>query len=83
MERIDTMTVKDYIEKNKALPDELQAVLLEQTNIWTNEACRGYVIKVLERMEKSKEEIEKVISNLNASFDEISIEEAEQAWRNF
>lgn len=77
------MTVKDYIEKNKVLPDGLQETLLEQTNIWTNEACRGYVIKALERMEKPKEEITKVISSLNAVFDELSIEEAEQAWRSF
>lgn len=77
------MTVKDYLEKNKVLPDGLQETLLEQTEIWTNEACRGYVIKALERMEKPKEEIEKVLSSLNAAFDDFSIEEAEQTWRNF
>lgn len=77
------MTVKNYIEKNKVLPDGLQDTLLEQTSIWTNEACRGYVIKALERMEKPKDEIEMVISSLNAVFDDFSVEEAEKTWYSF
>lgn len=77
------MTVKEYIEKNKSLPDELQAVLLEQTDIWTNEACKGYLIKAMENCGKSIGEVYQVLSGLKNAFDTYSVEEAEQAWRDF
>lgn len=75
------MTISKYLEKNKVLPQELQGMLLTQTDIWTNEACCGYVIKALEDCGKSKEEIYNVLDGLRQAFSNFSVEEAEEIYR--
>lgn len=47
---------------------------------WSNNACLGYVIKALEELEYSEEEIKKIIGEMKYSFDMKTIEEAEKIY---
>ena len=39
------MKVAEYIQKNKeAMPPELAEMLTQETSIWSNDACYGYMI---------------------------------------
>lgn len=49
---------------------------------WSNEACRGYVIWVMENCDFKPEDIKRVVSELYYVFDMRSIEEAEQHYQN-
>mgnify|MGYP003623482772 CR=1 FL=1 len=53
----------------------LAALLYER---WTNNACRGYVIKAMETLEFEPEDIRNVMAELRFLFDIMAVEEADQ-----
>lgn len=49
---------------------------------WSNFACLGYTIKVLESLDYSEEEIKKIINRMKYYFDMKTIEEAKKIYTN-
>lgn len=49
---------------------------------WSNNACLGYVIKSLENLEYSEEEIKKVTGEMNYLFDTKTVTEAADIYCN-
>lgn len=45
---------------------------------WTNNACRGYVIKAMETLDFKPEDIHNVMSELRFLFDICSVEQADK-----
>lgn len=75
------MKVSEYIQKNKEnVPAELAEILLQETSIWKNEACYGYVIVAMENAGYSREDINKLFNYLHSAFEEYTVEEAEKKW---
>lgn len=78
------MRVAEFVKKNnEVLPKELAELLNQEQSIWTNEACRGYMITALENAGMNREGIMDMLRYLSRAFDELSVEEAEQKWRSF
>ena len=77
------MKILEYIDKNATcLPPALAEFLLQETSIWTNDACYGYCIIAMENAGFSKKEINNIIHCLHLAFDTYTVEEAEQKWMN-
>lgn len=75
------MKIAEYVKKNDAvLPKELAELLVEETSIWTNEACYGYCLVAMEKAGLDRATIEKVRRGLHDAFDELTVEEAERKW---
>lgn len=78
------MKIAEYIEKNTAaLPPKLADILLQDTSIWTNDACYGYVIVAMKNAGYSRKKISDMFMFLHSAFEEFSVEEAEEKWINF
>ena len=75
------MKIAEYMEKNtNALPAKLADILLQDTSIWSNDACFGYVIVAMENAGYSRDEITKMFNYLLSAFEEYTVEEAEKKW---
>lgn len=86
------MTIKAYLDSHRKLNlqnrDPAGAkwidIIQECTSIWSNNACKGYVIKALklycekEDGEYDEDEVQKLLYALSRVFDDVSVEEAEQ-----
>lgn len=59
---------------------ELQDML---TDRWSNNACRGYVIKAMENSSFKSKDISKVLMELYEVFDFCSVEEAAAYYKNW
>lgn len=59
---------------------ELQAML---TGPWSNNACRGYVIKAMENSGFGSKDIRQVLAELYEVFDFCSVEEAAAYFENW
>lgn len=77
------MTLKDFLKKSEVLPTEAKAFLLETADIWSNEACLGYVVEALRIMEKSNSEIEAITDCISSVFEDKSVAEAETVWNEW
>ena len=58
---------------------ELQAMLTEP---WSNNACRGYVIKAMESCGFKPKDIQKVVTELYEVFDFCAVKEAADYYEN-
>ena len=75
------MKVAEYIQKNKeAMPAELAEILSQETSIWSNDACYGYVIIAMRNAAYKEKEIDTLIRYLHSAFEEYAVEEAEKEW---
>ena len=75
------MKIAEYVEKNtNALPEKLANILLQDTSIWSNDACYGYMIVAMESAGYDREQIIEVFPYLKEAFEEVSVEEAEKKW---
>lgn len=54
----------------------------QATEIWKNNACLGYIIKAMEDMCFSRDDIRRVVSELHGVFDEMSTDEADSYYCN-
>lgn len=85
------MTIKAYLDSHRKLnlrnadpsgPSWID-VIQESTSIWSNNACKGYLIKALNLYCKNndaqfdKDEAQSLLYALSMVFDDISVEEAE------
>ena len=67
------MKVAEYIQKNKeAMPAELAEMLSQETSIWSNDACYGYVIIAMRNAGYKEKEIDTLIRYLHSAFQEIA-----------
>lgn len=78
------MKIAEFMKRNEvALPKELAELLVQETSIWTNDACYGYLVRALENMGFERKEIAEVVYSLHGVFDELTVEEAESVWRKW
>ena len=78
------MKVAEYIQKNKeAMPPELAEMLTQETIIWSNDACYGYVIIAMRNAGYKEKDIDTMIRYLHSAFEEYMVEEAEKEWINY
>jgi hypothetical protein len=77
------MTVAEFVKKLKDVPKDFAEELMEVQPIWTNAACRGYMIAALENVGMGREAIIKMMRGLGQAFEDLSVEAAEQKWREF
>lgn len=87
------MTIKAYLDEHRKLnlqnrdpsgPKWID-IIQETTSIWSNNACKGYVLKALKRYLQSYVEpatdddfIQRILYALSVVFDDVSVEEAEK-----
>lgn len=76
------MTVKQYIEENKKLPQELNDLVLNNTYIWENDACYGYTIIAMKAAGYDREQISEILRFLHFAMEDYSVSEA-AAKRNY
>ncbi len=78
------MKIAEYMEKNtNALPPKLADILLQDTSIWSNDACYGYVIVAMTNAGYSRDEIIKMSHYLHSAFEEYTVEEAEKKYHEY
>ena len=78
------MKVAEYIQKNKeAMPPELAEMLTQETSIWSNDACNGYMIIAMRNAGYKEKDIDTMIRYLHSAFEEYLVEEAEKEWINY
>lgn len=56
---------------------------LLSNNSFDNNACKGYIIRALQDLKYSREQIKLIINNLSYQFDELTIEQAKHIWINW
>lgn len=76
------MTISEYINN---IPDmtskngvSLREGAMNAVHIWSNDACRGYCIDAMNRAGLNEKEQDAVIRAMWSSFDQISIQQAEE-----
>lgn len=75
------MKVAKFIERNeRTLPLDLANLLLQETSIWSNQACYGYCMIAMRNAGFSPEQRDRVIHYLHSAFDQYAVEEAEEKW---
>lgn len=81
------MTINEYL---KGLPDvkssngqPMREVIADAVSIWSNDSCKGYCVLAMQQAGFNREQIESVLMELRLAFDEISVAEAEQAYKAF
>ena len=50
--------------------------LIDNAEIWNNDACKGYCILAMEDAGYNREQIREVLQKMTAAFDDISIDDA-------
>lgn len=50
------------------------------TDIWSNNACLGYVLHGLKGLELPEKEVEQIVSAVKAGFDELTVDEADKLY---
>ena len=77
------MKVAEYIQKNKEIPAKLAEILSQETSIWSNDACYGYVIIAMRNAGYKEKDIDTMMRYLHSAFEEYLVEEAEKEWINY
>lgn len=69
------MKIAEYIEQNTAaLPSKLAAMLLQDTSIWSNNACYGYCIAAMEVAGYPRKKIAEMLNYLCSAFGSYTVE---------
>ena len=78
------MTIKKYLED---LPPELNGsrkdILLNSVTLWSNDTCRGYCLKAMQKAGFKENQIKEVLEALYYSFDELTEGEAEKLYFDY
>ncbi len=78
------MTVKEYMDALKhinvkpthpGMPSFAEAAL-DTTDIWSNDACKGYAIRACKSLGYSREQTKTLLQAMGWAFDDISVDEA-------
>lgn len=77
-------TQKDSAKDKEIARLNAQVQILEFSALeqWSNDVCRGYVIKAMKNKDFSEDQIQKVIYSLSAAFDNYTLEQAKQEYIN-
>ena len=78
------MIIAEYKERiadtksmiNKTDGSNLFNTLIDNAEIWNNDACKGYCILAMEDAGYNREQIREVLQKMTAAFDDISIDDA-------
>lgn len=54
-----------------------------EIGMFDNEVCKGYVVKALMQMGKSRDEIKDVLNNVSWAFSELTEQEAKQLYWDY
>ncbi len=83
------MTIKEYMESLKRLDGQfkpstagrrLSEVMADTCQIWSNTACKGYLIRAAERAKIDSAKIRELLDNMECAFGDISVDDAEQIY---
>ena len=79
------MTIAEFIRdirKSNQRPvdggSSFEETILSITDIWSNEACAGYLLRAAKLSGLGEEETKKLFHSLHESFDELSVDEAKE-----
>lgn len=79
------MTINAYLEKARSVDDRMTPVghdkkwseaLAENTDVWDNDAVKGYVLKAMRDAKLRTSTIDKVLIRLHWAFSDMTVEEA-------
>ena len=79
------MTINAYLEKARSVDAQMTPVghakkwsesLAENTEVWSNDAVKGYVLKAMRDAKLRTSTIDKVLICLHYAFDAMTVEEA-------
>lgn len=78
------MKLVEFMEANKraGMPQSMQDLLIEQTSIWTNNACLGYALMAMEDAGYDEAEIRKFIRLIKDAMEFTGVEEAEEHYNH-
>ena len=77
------MTVKEYREKCLARGDKNFYEFMETAlEIWSNDACIGYMIVAAQDASLNQEQIRSLVSEAKGAFDTLSLDEAAERYRH-
>lgn len=85
------MKIAEYRERiadtksmiNKADGSNLFDTLIDNTEIWNNDACKGYCILAMEDAGYNREQIREVLRQFSDVFDFVTQDQAEAAYNRF
>lgn len=75
------MTIEQKKKGLEATPGAFE-FLSQVTEIWSNDACLGYVILALEELEYPPDQIQEVVNAVRAGFDWTSVDDAARHYQN-
>lgn len=71
-------TIQDVLEKIKEFPEDMRGAVIENTEVWSNEACYGYCKMALQEAGVEKEQAEKILRLLDDAVETWTQEAAEE-----
>lgn len=83
------MTISEYMESIKKLDNkcvgerEFSEIMSEQTDIWSNDSCRGYFIMSALACGIDSETIREMLTEMKYAFSDKSVSQAEQFYINW
>lgn len=85
------MTIAEYMKQAQELDNQttsktgkpISELMAESVSIWSNDSCRGYFILAAQAAGLDRETIRKVLGETYHLFDEKTLTEAEQAYKDF
>lgn len=85
------MTIKDYLEEARKMDEKYKfsdgskysEAVAKTTNVWDNDACRGYLIEAAKRLKMSREKILSLLEAVDKSFNYYTQDEAAKIYYNF
>lgn len=85
------MTIKEFMEENQALDNQftsscgekLSETMAKCTSVWSNDAAKGYIITMAQRMGMSQLTLDKLLEEINYAFSDLTVKEAEQKYYDY
>ena len=86
------LTIRDFLTNIQEQAAQLRPreggrpfdeLMIDTTQIWSNEACKGYCILAMQDAGFEADQIRAVLSAMRWAFDEKTVEEAEEAYNQF
>lgn len=81
------MTIQEYLDDLDKMPamtsakgKSLRSAMLQSVSIWSNDACRGYVLRALKDADVDTETHKQIMQALHWAMDEMTVGEAEQEY---
>ena len=85
------MTIKEFMDGNQALDNQFTSpsgekfseTMAKCTNVWSNDAAKGYIITAAQRMGMSQLTLDELLEEINCAFSDLTVEEAEQEYYDY